>query len=38
VFANDHFKAMVDDSYRPSRRILNKRAELGIALFCEIEN
>jgi TetR/AcrR family transcriptional repressor of mexJK operon len=38
VFANDHFKAMVDDSYRPSRRILNKRTELGIALFCEIEN
>lgn len=35
VFANDHFRAMVDNSYRPNRRALNKRMDLGIALICE---
>jgi TetR/AcrR family transcriptional repressor of mexJK operon len=35
VFANDHFRAMVDDSFRFNRRALNKRLETGIAVFCE---
>jgi AcrR family transcriptional regulator len=35
VFANDHFRLMVDDSYRPSRRVLHRRLELGITMFCE---
>jgi TetR/AcrR family transcriptional regulator, mexJK operon transcriptional repressor len=35
VFANDHFRLMADNSYRLSRRMLNTRIELAIAMFCK---
>jgi AcrR family transcriptional regulator len=35
VFANDHFRLMADNSYRLNRRLLIKRIDLGIAMFCE---
>ena len=35
VFSNDHFRLMVDDSYRTNRRALNKRIDVAIATFCE---
>jgi TetR/AcrR family transcriptional regulator, mexJK operon transcriptional repressor len=35
VFANDHFRLMADDSYRLNRRLLVKRIDLAIAMFCE---
>lgn len=35
VFSNDHFRLMVDDSYRINRRALNKRIDVAIATFCE---
>ncbi|WP_233025054.1 TetR/AcrR family transcriptional regulator [Rhodopseudomonas boonkerdii] len=35
VFSNDHFRLMVDGSYRINRRALNKRIDIVIATFCE---
>lgn len=35
VFSNDHFRLMVDDSYRVNRRALHKRIDVAIATFCE---
>ena len=35
VFSNDHFRLMVDDTYRVNRRALHKRIDVAIATFCE---
>ena len=35
VFGNDHFRLMVDDSYRVDRRRLNKRIDLAVTMFCD---
>jgi AcrR family transcriptional regulator len=35
VFGNDHFRLMVDDSYKVDRRRLNKRIDLAVTMFCE---
>jgi AcrR family transcriptional regulator len=35
VFTNDHFRLMADSGYQLNRRLLNRRVDVGIAIFCE---
>jgi AcrR family transcriptional regulator len=37
VFSHDHFRLLTDDSFRMNRRLLDKRIDLAIAMFCAPE-
>ncbi|SEO08160.1 TetR/AcrR family transcriptional regulator [Bradyrhizobium sp. OK095] len=38
VFSHDHFRLLTDDGFRPNRRMLDKRIDLAIAMFCAPED
>jgi hypothetical protein len=37
VFSHDHFRLLTDDRFRLNRRLLDKRIDLAIAMFCAPE-
>ena len=38
VFSHDHFRLLTDDGFRLNRRLLDKRIDLAIAMFCAAED
>lgn len=38
VFSHDHFRLLTDDGFRLNRRLLDKRIDLAIAMFCVPED
>lgn len=38
VFSHDHFRLLADDGFRLNRRLLDKRIDLAIAMFCAQED